>query len=163
MFETVAEWLGQGLKPGVYAPTFDLKDQAGESHHLEDFHGKWLVIYFYPKDNTPGCTAQACSFRDSWAELRALDVGLVGISTDSEASHQQFSAEQNLPFPILSDKGKAIAKSYKVLLPLGFANRVTFLVDPKGIIKKTLRFVDWNAYAETVASELKSLMAAGES
>lgn len=159
MLGTVSEWLGQGLKAGVYAPTFDLKDQNGKSHQLEEYHGKWLVVYFYPKDNTPGCTAQACSFRDSWSQIQELGVNLVGISTDSHASHEEFSNSQNLPFSLLADADKTVAKNYKVLLPLGFANRVTFLIDPHGIIKKTLRFVNWNTYADTVQAELKALIA----
>lgn len=157
MLETVSEWLGQGLKSGVYAPTFNLKDQNGVSHVLEQYAGKWLVLYFYPKDNTAGCTAQACSFRDAWSDITDLGVSLVGVSTDSVKAHEEFSKSHNLPFPILADDKRYVAKAYKVLLPLGFANRVTFLIDPNGIIQKTLKFVDWKNYGETVASELKKL------
>jgi thioredoxin-dependent peroxiredoxin len=162
MLGLVSEWLGQGLKSGVYAPTFNLKDQDGVTHTLEEHHGKWLVLYFYPKDNTPGCTAQACSFRDSWSDIKDLGVSLVGISTDSQSVHEEFAKSQNLPFPILSDSDKVAAKDYKVLLPLGFANRVTFIINPRGIIEKTLRFVNWNTYAETLTEELKALISSFE-
>src|SRR5690606_632154 len=121
MFNQLTKWLGQGLEPGVYAPTFNLKDQNGVSHPLEEYHGKWLVLYFYPKDNTKGCTAQACSFRSAWTDLQDLGVNVVGISTNSVEEHREFAGTQQLPFPILSDTDKNVSKDYRVLLPLGFA------------------------------------------
>lgn len=158
MLETVSKWLGQGLKSGVYAPTFQLSDQDGRLHQLENFHGSWLVLYFYPKDQSAGCTAQACSFRDAWSDIKDMGVNLLGVSTDTAEAHQEFAKSHRLPFPLLADSDKTVAKAYEVLLPLGFANRVTFLIDPKGIIRKTLRFVKWDSYADTVAAELRKVL-----
>lgn len=158
MLEKLRSWAGQGLPSGGYAPTFELKDQNGVLHTLEEYAGKWLVLYFYPKDETAGCTAQACSFRDGWSEIKDLGVQLVGVSTDSVEKHKAFAASHQLPFTILADTQKKVSKDYQVLLPLGFANRVTFLIDPNGVIQKTLSFVNWKTYAETVARELRALM-----
>jgi len=150
--------LGPGLDEGTKAPEFTLLDQAGNKRSLEDAKGKWLVLYFYPKDQTKGCTAQACSFRDNWDALKNMDINLWGVSTDSVSSHEKFAEKHQLPFPVLADDKKQVSKKYNVLLPLGIANRITFLVNPNGTIKKKLKFVSWGNYAETVAKELATLI-----
>lgn len=152
------------LQPGQVAPLFALKDQAGKTHRLADYAGKWLVVYFYPKDDSPGCTKEACHFRDDIVHLRALGVQILGISLDSAESHDHFAEKFSLPFPLLSDEGGNIAKIYDAYWSLGFihvARRHTFIIDPAGHIAKIYRKVDPDTHSAEVIADLKVLQKAG--
>ncbi len=122
---------------GDRAPDFALPNAAGETVRLSDFQGKRdVVLYFYPKDNTPGCTAEACSFRDNYDAISGLDAEVLGISSDSQASHEGFAAQYRLPFPLLSDEGGAVRKRYGVPATLGLLpGRVTYVIDKQGVIR----------------------------
>jgi len=126
-----------GLKIGDKAPDFELTDKSGKTIKLSDLYkDKNVVLYFYPKDNTPGCTAQACEFRDSYQDFIELGAEVIGVSSDSDKSHESFKSKFGLPFILISDKGGAIRKAYGVpatffILP----GRVTFIIDKKGIIQ----------------------------
>jgi peroxiredoxin Q/BCP len=100
------------LEEGKKAPAFALKDEAGKSVSLSDYAGKDVVVYFYPKDDTPGCTKEACGFRDAWKELQELGVAVLGVSPDGAMSHQRFAGKYKLPFPLLSDPAKAVMEKY---------------------------------------------------
>lgn len=150
--------------PGMPAPAFRLPDQSGKPVSLADQRGKWVVLYFYPKDNTPGCTTEACDFRDNIFAFRELGAVVLGISVDDVDSHRDFAQEHHLPFTILSDSDKQVSRLYGVLhRPLGLmelARRETFIVDPQGIIAKHYRDVDPNAHSKQVLTDLKALQAA---
>lgn len=128
------------LQVGELAPDFELPDQQGKSVKLSQLKGKsHVVIFFYPKDNTPGCTAQSCSFRDNYSGFRELNTEIIGISSDSINSHASFASEHNLPFPILSDADKRVRKLYQVKNTLGvLPARATFVVDKAGVIRFAL-------------------------
>ena len=150
----------ESLAVGQPAPPFALKDQNGRIHQLSDYAGKWLVVYFYPKDDTPGCTKEACHFRDDIAQLHALGVQIVGISLDSTANHDQFAKKFSLPFPLLADDGGAIAKRYDAywsLLFIHVARRHTFIIDPTGRIAKIYRKVDPDTHSAEVIVDIKAL------
>lgn len=132
---------GAAAKPkaGDAAPAIQLKDQDGKTHKLADYKGKWVVVYFYPKDQTPGCTTQACEFRDNIFAYRNAGAQILGVSVDDEASHAEFAEKHGLPFPLLADTSFAAAKSYGVLTQRGqtsIASRDTFLIDPNGRVAK---------------------------
>ena len=124
---------------GKKAPSFHLKNQDGQSVKLNDFKGRYLVLFFYPKDNTPGCTKESCRFRDLKAEFNALDCDILGISGDSEASHQKFIEKQSLNFPLLADLEKSMIEAYQAWgeknlygkKSMGII-RTTVIIDPKG-------------------------------
>ena len=146
--------------PGAPAPAFELPDQAGEMHRLEDYRGKWLVLYFYPKDDTPGCTTQACEFRDNIFAYRRLGAEIVGISVDDVASHQAFAEKNSLPFPLLADEGGEVAARYGVLRNYGImklASRQTFLVAPDGTIAQHYEKVDVDEHSAEVLADLAAL------
>lgn len=124
------------VQVGDIAPNFTLSDQQGAKVSLKDFAGKNVVMYFYPKDNTPGCTAEACSFRDSYAVFKDQGAEVIGISSDSEEAHQKFATQYRLPFTLLSDQDGAVRKLYGVpstlvLLP----GRVTYVIDKEGVVR----------------------------
>jgi peroxiredoxin Q/BCP len=121
------------LAVGTVAPAFTTKDTNGNTVSLSDFAGKTVVLYFYPKDDTPGCTKQACSFRDAQPEYKGKDVVVLGVSADDEASHQAFTAKYNLNFPLLADTNQALIKAYDVDGG-GYAKRVTYVISPEGKI-----------------------------
>ena len=126
------------IQVGDSAPDFTLPTQkTGELFHLHDMIGKSvLVLYFYPKDNTPGCTSEACSFRDSYEAFKQIGAEVIGVSSDSEESHQQFASKYKLPFTLLSDKGGALRKRYGVPSTLGLLpGRVTYVIDKEGIVR----------------------------
>ena len=126
-------------KVGERAPDFSLPDQDGRTRSLAEFRNKWLVLYFYPRDDTPGCTKQACAFRDDRHKLAALGAEVVGVSVDNVESHLDFAKEYSLPFPLLADAGGAVAARYGSIRDLGlikFARRNTFLIDPQGRVAK---------------------------
>lgn len=142
------------MKP---APHFNLPDQDGKQHALNDYRGRWLVVYFYPKDDTAGCTTEACSFRDARSELEKL-AALVGISTDSVESHKQFAEKYHLNFTLLSDPHHRTIESYNSW-DRG-TKRNTFLIDPDGNITKEYLGVDPQKHAEQIVRDLKSLQRA---
>jgi peroxiredoxin Q/BCP len=145
------------LKKNTKAPAFSLLDQEGQPRKLSDYKGKWLVLYFYPRDNTFGCTKEACSFRDEFSELKGLNAEVVGISVDDVASHKAFAIEHNLPFTLLSDTQKTVSREYGVLTPLGFANRTTFIIDPEGQIREIIHWANWFTYAQNIKARLQAL------
>lgn len=147
------------------APDFSLIDQNGIAHVLSDYKGKWIILYFYPKDDTPGCTKEACEFRDIHNELTKRNVVVLGISKDSVASHTKFAKKFNLPFPLLSDESlttikaygawgekKFMGKSYQGIL------RKTFLIDPNGQMKKEYPKVFPPGHAATVLGDIDSFL-----
>ena len=149
---------------GMPAPDFRLQDQNGKWHTLGEQKGKWVVLYFYPKDNTPGCTTQACEFRDNIFAFREAGAVILGISVDDVQSHEEFAREHSLPFTILADSAKSVAKSYGVLHKLmgvlEVARRDTFIVDPQGRIARHYEKVDPKGHSQFVLAELKALKAA---
>tara|TARA_R110002096_G_scaffold68658_5_gene165525 strand:- start:1348 stop:1836 length:489 start_codon:yes stop_codon:yes gene_type:complete len=145
---------------GQAAPAFELIDQHGKTHTLEKYHGKWVVLYFYPKDDTPGCTKQACAFRDDYKALGAYNTQVLGVSVDSSESHATFADKYNLPFPLLADTQGRVAKSYQSLTSLGFikiAKRHTFIIDPDGIVRKIYRKVNVATHSDQILTDLKKL------
>ena len=128
---------------GSAAPGFKLQDQNGKWHELKDYRGKWVALYFYPKDQTPGCTTQACEFRDNIFAFRDANALILGISVDDVESHKKFSEKHGLPFPILADASKETTKKYGVLKTylgtMELAKRDTFLIDPAGQDRQALR------------------------
>ncbi|MGB8346490.1 MAG: peroxiredoxin [Ktedonobacteraceae bacterium] len=125
------------VKVGDYAPNFTLPDQSGEQVSLWDVIGKSaIVLYFYPKDDTPGCTTEACAFRDSYEIFKDAGAEVIGVSSDSADSHQRFAAKHRLPFILLSDKDRAVRKLYGVSSTFGLLpGRVTYVIDKKGIVR----------------------------
>ncbi|HYD34431.1 MAG TPA: peroxiredoxin [Methylophilaceae bacterium] len=147
-------------KVGSPAPDFNLPDAKSHNHRLADYAGSWLVLYFYPKDDTPGCTKQACSFRDDLFQLEKLGAKVVGVSVDDTESHAQFARKYNLPFPLLSDKDGKVADKYGALINLGVikkAKRYTFLIDPQGTIAKVYLSVDTSRHSQEIIDDLKQL------
>jgi peroxiredoxin Q/BCP len=146
---------------GSPAPAFHLQDQAGAWHDLGEYRGKWLVLYFYPKDDTPGCTTQACEFRDNIFAFSKQGAVILGISVDDVASHKHFAEEHNLPFTLLADSTKETAKSYGVLRSalglMEIASRETFIIDPQGRIAKHYASVDPKGHSQAVLADLKGL------
>ncbi len=148
------------LKVGDLAPTFSLMDQNGQLRTLDEFKGHWLVLYFYPKDNTPGCTKQACRFRDEHSALHKMGAQVVGISVDSSAAHAGFATQHRLPFPLLADSQGEVAQAYGALLNLAFlklAKRHTYLIDPTGRVAKMYLTVEPDTHAQTVLKDLQLL------
>ncbi len=148
---------------GSAAPDFKLQDQNGDWHDLQDYHGKWLAIYFYPKDDTPGCTTQACSIRDNIYAFKAIGAEVVGISVDDVDSHQEFATKYKLPFTILADLGGKTSDRYGVLRDykmMQIASRQTFLVNPEGIVVKHYPEVDPETHTDMVLTDLKAFMEA---
>jgi len=147
------------LKVGDKAPDFTLMDERGLPMSLKDFLGKNpIVLYFYPKDFTPGCTAEACSFRDNYKAYEEKGAVVVGVSLDSVESHEKFSKHYNLPFTLLSDNRKEVAKAYGVLGTGGFlAKRVTFIIDKNGNIAGIFSKVDVKKHSQEVLEALDKL------
>ena len=150
---------------GKQAPTFTLNNQQGEAVSLEDFKGKYVVLYFYPKDSTPGCTTQACDFRDSIEDFTALNAVILGVSPDNEASHQKFIAKHELPFDLLVDEEKEAAEAYDVWkLKKNFGReymgieRSTFLIDPEGKVVKEWRKVRVKDHIEDALTALEEMV-----
>ncbi|MNL10405.1 putative peroxiredoxin bcp [compost metagenome] len=137
------------LKEGQKAPGFKAKDQNGKVVSLDQFAGKKVVLYFYPKDDTPGCTAEACDFRDNYQGLTAKGYVVLGVSIDDEKSHKKFVTKHNLPFTLLADTDKAIVEAYGVWGEKNMygkkymgINRSTFIIDEQGVIAHIIRKVD---------------------
>ena len=145
-------------KPGDSAPPFKLSDQNGMPRALEEFRGKWLVLYFYPRDDTPGCTEQAMRFRNSMRDLEALGATVCGVSVDDSTSHAAFARKYNLPFALLADRDGEAAARYGSLRNFGVikvAKRNTFLVDPEGRIAKVYLGVNAARNAQEVSEDLR--------
>lgn len=146
------------------APNFKLPDQNGKIHSLEEYKGKWLLIYFYPKDDTPGCTKEACNFRDTTGELKKRNTEVIGISKDSVKSHTKFSQKYQLPFPILADPEHTVIEAYgawglKTFLGKTFegTHRNSYLVDPNGEIVKEYIHVNPLTHSAQVLRDLDDL------
>jgi peroxiredoxin Q/BCP len=148
---------------GQPAPAFKLQDQAGKWHSLGDYKGKWVALYFYPKDDTPGCTTQACSFRDNVFAFNKEGAVILGISVDDVASHKAFAEKHGLPFTLLADADKAVTKRYGVLKTymgvMEMARRDTFIVDPQGRIAKHYESVKPENHSAVVLADIKALKA----
>ena len=141
------------LSVGTTAPAFTAKDTNGNTVSLSDLAGKTVVLYFYPKDDTPGCTKQACSFRDSYADYQGKDIVVLGVSKDDETSHQQFTQKFNLPFPLLADTDGAIIKAYDVDGG-GYAKRVTYVIDGSGKIIHVDASVNTTTHASDILAAI---------
>jgi len=145
------------LKEGMKAPLFEGTDQDGRSVRLSDYLGKKVVLYFYPKDNTPGCTAEACNLRDNYQSFLEKGFAVIGVSIDSEKSHKGFASKYSLPFPLIADTSKKIVSDYgvygeKKLYGKSFMGiiRTTYVIDEKGIIEKIIRQVDTRNHTEQI-------------
>ena len=152
-----------GPQVGEIAPTFRLQDQNGHWRSPADYHGHWLVLYFYPKDFTPGCTAEVCTFRDDITKLRKAGADVVGVSLDGVKSHADFAAKYHVPFPLLSDASHTAASAYRVLTSYKsqhYAKRTTFLINPQGQIAKVYVDVDPAKNSAHVLDDLAVLKAA---
>lgn len=141
---------------GQRAPEFSATSHDGHTISPSALRGRPIVLYFYPKDETPGCTKQACAFRDAWKELEATGVVLVGISTDSDESHRKFAEHHRLPFHLVSDHDGSIAKAYRVPNRLGFLSRQTIVIGPDGNVKKVYRSVDVAKHAAEILADVTS-------
>lgn len=145
------------LAVGQPAPDVVLQDQTGTALPLASFRGQPLLVYFYPKDSTPGCTKEACAFRDVWARYESANVAVVGVSADSVASHAAFAAEHNLPFPLLADTEAALAQAFGLKGRLGMLPRVSFLIDGDGVVRAVYPDVDPGVHAEEVLADVTRL------
>jgi peroxiredoxin Q/BCP len=143
---------------GAPAPEFSLADHSGKTRTLAEFRGKWVVLYFYPKDDTPGCTEEACKFRDDIFALDQMGAQVVGVSLDDSASHAQFAKKYSLPFPLLADPSGAVTRSYGALAQGSrYAERYTFLIDPAGKVAKVYTSVATSRHSVEVIEDLKRL------
>jgi peroxiredoxin Q/BCP len=141
------------LTAGTIAPDFTVKDTNGNTVSLSEFKGKTVVLYFYPKDDTPGCTKEAQSFRDAYDEYKGKDMVVLGVSTDDEASHKAFTEKYGLPFQLLADVDGAIAKAYDVYGG-GYAQRVTYIIDSEGKISQVIDKVNTATHAQDILAEV---------
>ena len=151
------------LKEGNKAPDFQLKDQEGKTVTLGDFKGKYITLYFYPKDDTSGCTAEACNFRDEFPKFKNINAVILGVSPDSVESHQKFARKYDLPFRLLSDENKKVLEKYGVWKEKNMygrkymgVERSTFIIDPDGNIKKIFRKVKVANHNKEVFEALKN-------
>jgi len=149
--------MAEGPKSGERAPEFEARDQNGKTFALASFRGRTIVLYFYPEDDTPGCTAEACSFRDSMSALRDRGITVLGVSVDSESSHARFASKYRLNFTLLSDPEKSIVRAYGVGSPLGKAKRWTYVIGPDGIIKYVFSHVTTKTHGNDVLKKLEEL------
>jgi peroxiredoxin Q/BCP len=149
---------------GAKAPGFSLPDQDGKEHSLSDYAGKWVLLYFYPKDDTPGCTIEACTIRDQFKDFQDIGAAVLGVSTDSVASHKKFAAAYELPFTLLADEHKEVVGKYGVFGEKKFMGRTymgtmrtSFLIAPDGTIAKVYEKVKPEKHAAEVIADLKAL------
>ncbi len=150
---------------GKKAPSFSLSDQNGKKHRLSEYAGKYILLYFYPKDDTPGCTKEACTLRDNFPAFKKLGITVFGVSADNEKSHKKFEEKYSLPFTLLSDTGHTVAEAYgawglKKFMGREYEgiHRVSFLINPEGKIAKVYEKVKPEAHADEVLADLKALM-----
>jgi thioredoxin-dependent peroxiredoxin len=144
-------------KAGDKAPDFNLPNAKGELVSLASFKSNWVVLYFYPKDDTPGCTKEACTFRDDLHKLEKLGAKVVGVSVDDGKSHAEFAKKYNLPFPLLSDKDGAVANQYGALsnfVVFKIAKRYTFLISPDGVLQKSYLSVGTSRHSQQIIDDL---------
>ena len=150
--------LAEQVGVGDPAPDFELVDQDGQLHSIEDYRGKWVALYFYPKDGTPGCTTEACEFRDNIFAFRNMDCQILGVSLDDAESHKSFSEKHGLPFPLLADTKGSAADAYGVKaekMGMTVARRQTFLIDPEGNIAKHYAEVNPESHSQEVLADLE--------
>jgi thioredoxin-dependent peroxiredoxin len=152
------------LEPNMQAPDFTLPDQDGVEHTLSQYRGQWVLLYFYPKDDTPGCTKEACSIRDAFPEFQKLNIKVLGVSVDPPESHKKFAEKHQLPFTLLADTHKKVVTHYGVWGQKHFMGREyegtlrsSFLIDPTGAIEKIYTDVKPEGHAEEVLRDLKRL------
>ena len=147
------------LRPGDRAPRIDLQDAEGQRRCSDELGGRALVLFFYPKDDTPGCTAEACAFRDSYAELQALGAEVWGVSGDDAGSHRRFAERHRLPFPLLVDAGNTLRRAFAVPAVLGLLpGRVTYVIDGKGVVRHVFNnLLDGAAHRREALSALRQL------
>lgn len=151
---------------GDAAPEFRLQDQNNSWHTLEDYRGQWVVLYFYPKADTPGCTTEACAFRDDIFKFKKIGAKVMGVSLDDVASQKEFADKYHLPFPLLSDAQQQTAMDYGVMRNLGlakYAKRQTFIISPEGRIAAHYEKVDPDKHSGQVLADLERLMKAAAS
>ncbi|MGE4159944.1 MAG: thioredoxin-dependent thiol peroxidase [Planctomycetota bacterium] len=157
------------LKAGDKAPAFKLPDQNGKIHDLKDYKGQWVLVYFYPKDDTPGCTKEACAIRDAWADYKKEKVQVFGVSADSPASHTKFITKFTLPFTLLADEDKVMVKAYDVWGKKKFMGREyegifrhSFLINPEGKIAKIYDEVKPDEHAAEVLADVRAFKKAAK-
>ncbi len=158
LLPVAAQAAGQWV--GTDAPTITLPDQDNRSRSLADFRGRWVALYFYPRDDTPGCTQEAIQFRDRWPQFRKAGIEVIGVSVDSVKSHKAFATTHRLPFTLLSDENHQLAKAMGVLRgfgPFAFASRETFLIDPEGTIVYHYPSVNTARHADEVLKDVARL------
>jgi len=162
LFSGLSNASSNDLKVGDMAPNFELVNQFNERVSLKSELGQWVVLYFYPKNDTPGCTTEACSFRDNINKLITQKAVILGVSVDDVASHVAFAKKYNLPFSLLADEEAEVAAKYGAVLDLKvikFAKRYSFIIDPQGKIAKIYRSVDPDNHVRDVMADLKVLQA----
>jgi len=149
------------IEPGKKAPAFTLKDQSGKTHKLSEYAGRPVILYFYPKDDTPGCTKEACAFRDSYDEYLARDAVILGVSRDGEESHRKFKQKHDLPFTLLSDPDHEVAEAYGVWAEKSMYGRKsmgivrsTFVIAPDGTIARAMRGIKVPGHSDKVLEAL---------
>ncbi|XGW00280.1 MAG: peroxiredoxin [Leptolyngbya sp. BL-A-14] len=145
------------LSVGDTAPNFTVKDTIGKTVTLSEYAGKPVVLYFYPKDDTPGCTKEACSFRDNYEQYLSKGITVFGVSLDDQLSHQQFTEKFNLPFPLLADVDGEIAKAYDVIMERNgtlYAQRVTYVIGGDGKIEKVYTSIQTETHASDILAEI---------
>ena len=140
--------MGDLLKPGTLAPDFEGTNQDGAPIRLRDFRGRPVVLYFYPEDDTPGCTREACAFRDDIDAFRANGAAVLGISVQDETSHRMFRDKYNLTFDLVADSDKRITQAYNALGPFGVAKRITYVIGPNGTILAAYRRIDPKSHSK---------------
>lgn len=144
------------LEPISAAPSFSVPDETGKTRTLAEFRGRPVVLYFYPKDGTPGCTREACAFRDEWQRIEAAGAQVLGVSLDSVESHAAFKQQHHLPFPLLSDTDGKVLEAYGVTRNAkGYASRTTFIIDAEGIIRRIFPEVDPAVHVKEVLGVLE--------
>ena len=155
--------MAQMIDIGRKAPSFSLPDQAGKTHKLADYAGRWVVLYFYPKDSTPGCTKEACGFRNAAADLKKAGAVVLGVSPDDEKSHAKFADKQSLNFPLLADTGQKACEKYGVWQEKSMYGkkymgvvRTTYLIDPAGKVRCRWDKVKVPGHVEEVLASLES-------
>lgn len=152
------------LKENTEAPDFSLKDQEGRIHSLSDYRGSWVILYFYPKDLTPGCTKEACNFRDQFPAFQKMQAKVLGVSRDDQKLHQKFITKYQIPFTLLSDENGEICKTYRVWQKKNMYGkevmgilRSTYLINPEGMIIKSYPKVKVDEHAEQLLEDLRKL------
>ena len=153
------------LKENDKAPQFNVPDQNGNDISLSDFKGKWIILYFYPKDMTPGCTTEACNFRDEYSVFQQKGIVVLGVSKDSVSKHKKFEGKYDLPFPLLSDENSTICEDYGVWQEKSMygkkfmgITRSTFIINPDGLIAKVYPKVNVKEHVAEILADLENLM-----